>query len=131
MKRSFFSPLAGFVLVLVLAACSSIEVDMKDGTARIDRCPGVTFRLIVIQGPNQPSVSATALGGVVRFRSSAFDVIDFSRPVRLIVFAERVPAGSECPLRAGVRYELSSRVLSPVSGSSDTYGIDLGDFTER
>jgi hypothetical protein len=118
-------------IVLTLTACGSIQIDMRDGTARIEQCPNVTFRIIVIQGPNQPSARATPNGGVVSFRSSTFRDIDFTQSVTINVFADTVPPDSNCPIRAGVRYVLENKVLTPASGTSDTYEIDLADFQER
>ncbi len=115
-------------LVLILAACGSIQINMKDGTARIEQCPNVTFRIIVIQGPNQYSARATLGGGVVKFKSSAFKNVDFTQPVTVNIFADKIPPGSECPIKIGVKYVLENKVLTPVSGTSDTYEIDLSDF---
>jgi len=116
-------------MVLTLAAaCGSIQIDMKDGTARIEQCPNVTFRIIVIQGPNQRNARATPSGDVVKFKSSTFRDIDFTRPVTVNVFADKIPPGSECPIKIGKKYVLKNIVLPPLSGTSDTYEIDLADF---
>lgn len=118
-------------IVLSLTACGSIQINMKDGTARIEQCPGVTFRIIVIQGPFQPSARAMSSGGVVNFKSSSFENIDFQRSVTVKVFADTIPPQSECPIRSGVTYVLRNQILPTAPGTSDTYEIDLSDFREE
>jgi len=114
-------------VALLLPGCGTITINMKDGTARINACPGVEFAIQVRQGPFMPTARATASGGVVRFSSSAFSDIDFSRRVTVDVFASTVPPDSACPFRAGDRYRLADVVLPAVPGQSDTYEVDLAN----
>jgi hypothetical protein len=113
----------------VIPACA-VVINLKDGTARVDGCPGVEFTIIVEQGPHKPSTKATPSGGIVRFKSGDFKDIDFSKRVKVTVFASKVPPGSECQLRAGVKYVLENDVLPPVPGESDTYEADLAKFKQ-
>ena len=119
------------LLTLALAACTSIQINLKDGTARIQDCPDVTFRIIVIQGANQRNAKALPSGDVVKFKSDAFDDIDFSKEVKVIVFADTIPAGSDCPLKIGVKYVLELTVLTRVPGEAHMYEVDLEDFKEE
>ena len=126
MKRSVL--VVGLAVVLLSLIGCAVTINMRDGTARIDRCPGVEFQIIVQQGPHQPSVRAVASGGQVQFSSQAFRDIDFSRRVTVIIFASTIPPNSDCPIRINERYRLADVILPPVSGESGTYQVNLADF---
>lgn len=119
--------LTGVVLAMVVAC--TIQIDMEDGTARIEECPGVEFEIVLIQGQRQPSARATADGETVRFESEGFDDIDFTRPMTIRVFVATIPPGSECPMEVGVEYELENTIPDRIE--DDLYEIDLADFTPR
>jgi hypothetical protein len=119
------------LLVVALAACTSIQINMRDGTARIENCSGVTFGIIVGQGGMHRNAKAVASGDVVKFKSNKFDDIDFAKAVEIIVYAETIPHGSDCPLQMGETYVLKSQTLSSVVGEPDVYAIDLADFEKQ
>ena len=126
--KSIISVFASTIMLLLVTGCAVI-INMRDGIARIDACPGVEFTLAVEQGPHRPAMRGTARGEVVRFDSHAFRSIDFSRSVTVEVFASTVPPDSECPIQAGVRYRLANVILPSVPGLSRIYQVDLSRFT--
>jgi hypothetical protein len=118
------------VLLALLVPSCAIVIDVRDGTARIQGCPGVEFTIIVEQGPHQPTARTHTSQGVLHFSADAFRDIDFSKQVTVTVFASTVPPGSECPIKAGVKYKLTNTILPPVPGESRKYEADLSKFKE-
>ena len=116
------------------------EVDGNAFWVALQACPGVLFKLEVVQElsdrePVSISVEAHAAVGRITFQNDNLDDIELESLLKLRLEAVHIPNNpgtSDCQFRTGEKYEAEPLILKKTVGSNDesSYTIDLDKFSK-